>query len=133
MEQTDLDLIIERTGGARPVMISRRFLSKAAQGALISDQSAAKEMSFIITIGYADPKGYHESSRHSIKVNSSNPQIAEILEEAKRIPLPWGMSDHKDYLFLERAKDNEELDPSKTARDYNLESGEVLRLFSSLR
>jgi hypothetical protein len=43
------------------------------------------------------------------------------------------MSDHKDYLFLERAKDNEELDPSKTARDYNLESGEVLRLFSSLR
>ncbi len=92
-------------------------------------------MRLIITWGakYGDGR-YVEQSRFKITVKSPNPTIKEILEEIRRAnPDRESVKLYGKWYYLKDPITEKQLDETKTAADYNLKSGSVLRLFTNIR
>ncbi len=104
-------------------------------------------MEFFLTGGLVDESDWQfiEMERFSIKLQSANPTIAEMVEEARKSdPDKKSVERYGEFYTLEHYKagrlenkkkyskeffaSRERLDETKTALDYNLKSGDVLLL-----
>ncbi len=90
-------------------------------------------MEVIITNGTQFGDTYKEASRFTVSVPSDDPAISEILEAAKQAAQPSYIERLKPSFYLMHPVTLQRLNNHKTASDYDLTDGSVLRLMCSVR